>query len=1044
MANLLEHANPEQLAAITHREGPLMIVAGAGTGKTSVITQRIAWLIEQGLAKPEQILALTFTDKAAGEMEERVDLLLPFGYVDLQISTFHAFCEKLLRAYGAEIGLSRDFTLMPELDAWLLARQQVGRFALDHYRPLGNPTKFLRALLAHFSRCKDLGVTPEAYRAFVERRFPSSRGSAGGDAIPSPPDGSRTAPSSARRDEEESERKRLSELANAYAAYQSVLQEHDAVDFGDVMMYALDLLRRRPRVLADVRERYRFVLVDEFQDTNAVQYELVKLIAAPRDNLTVVGDDDQAIYAFRGASLANILRFQTDFPTAEKIVLTRNYRSGQAILDTAHRLIQANNPHRLEAQDERLSKRLVSQREGRGSVEHLPFASLEDEAVGVANRILALKEAHPDAAWSDFCILVRANDAADAFLGPLERAGIPFRFLALSGLYAKRALLDVLAFLRVIDNPFDGPSFYRLLAMPLHGVPADAVARLSHVANRKGKSLGEAAAMGRAAGAVQGEAADRVEGLLAFLARMRAEATRRPIGELYVLVAKESGYLAWLNGRGEREKRDEFNYLQQFYQRVKRFEERHDHPVLRHFLEEFAFERDAGEDGALVHDVEAGPDVVHVMTVHASKGLEFRFVFVVSMVDRRFPSQARAEAIPLPEGLEGDEGSEGVQSSAERRAPSAADPATAHLEEERRLFYVAATRAKEALFLTWAEDYRGTRKRKPSRFLTELGYQISPSSSREAAGDDAILQPDGSGTASSRPPGGGTRDDEQEDHLVIQIPKQFSFTQLVAFASCPLQYEFAHVLKIPVFGKRQMSFGKTMHNTLQHFFERWLERTGARQANLFDAAAAVFPPAPSADADGEAAGRAAPVSLEELEALYAEHWIDDWYPDDAAREEYRAQGLASLRAYYARVKKAPPDVLALEQSFTLKIGDVALKGRIDRIDRCGDGVEIIDYKTGTPKTEADLKKDRGKREQLYLYQLAAGRVLGMKVEKLTFHYLEDDSTVSFLGTPDDLLTLEEDIAERVGRIKRGVFDPTPGYHCRHCDFKDVCEFRAKE
>lgn len=988
MANLLEHANPEQLSAITHREGPLMIVAGAGTGKTSVITQRIAWLIEQGLATPENILALTFTDKAAGEMEERVDLLLPFGYANLQISTFHAFAETVLREWGVEIGLAKDFKLLAELDAWLLTRQHWDRFKLDYYRPMGNPTKYLRGLLSHFSRAKDAAITPAMYRDFVTQKER--------DMPPNP-----TA-------EEQDELVRAKELAGAYETYQAILQENDACDFGDLMVYLLELLRRRPRALNAIRARFTYVLVDEFQDTNQAQYEIVKLVAAPRNNLTIVGDDDQAIYKFRGASIENILRFSADYPTAKKIVLTRNYRSVQPILDRAHGFIQANNPRRLEASDPDLNKKLRSEKEGEGKVEHLHFPSLDDEVDAVAMKILELKELHPDAEWSDFGILVRGNDAANPFLGPLERAGIPYRFMALSGLYTKRVLLDLLAFLRVIDDPFDSPSTYRLLTLPIHGIPVDAIVAASHEAHKKGKSLTDACEMVRAAGGFAPAVADKIGSLLSTLAKLREDAPKMRITEFFLNVAKETGYLHWLNQQKEQQKMEDFRYLQQFYQRLKKFEERQDHPVLRRFLEEFKHERDAGEDGALGQDVEAGPDVVSVMTVHGSKGLEFRFVFVVSLVDRKFPAQARAESIPLPVGLLPTESEEG-------------DP---HLEEERRLFYVAVTRAKEHLYFTSAEDYGGTRKRKPSRFLVELGY-VQEQKKLTKKERDLAKQIEDAG----KPP-----EPVSDEMPVIEVPKAFSFTQLAAFATCPLQYKFAHVYKIPIFGSRSMSFGKTVHNALQQFFQLWIERTVSSPDGSSS------PLSPSLNQGGGAL----PVSLVELESFYRDHWQDDWYRDDKEREEFRQQGLDMLRRYYATLPEAKPDPLFLEQAFTLKVAGVILKGRIDRIDRCGEGVEIIDYKTGSPKTEDDLKKDKTKKEQLYLYQLAARDVLGLDVKKLTFHYLEDGSRVSFLAEPGELLTFQEELADRVERIKRGVLDATPGFHCRFCDFKDICEFRQKE
>lgn len=988
MSDLLANLNDQQVSAVTHRGGPLLIVAGAGTGKTTVVTRRIAWLIEQGLAKPQNILALTFTDKAAGEMEERVDQLLPYGYVELQISTFHAFCEKLLREYAVEIGLSRDFRVVSELDGWLLARRGLDKFALDYYRPLGNPTKYLRGLLTHFSRAKDAAITADLYRAFVENVAGSSdHADDGGDG-----DG-----------------KRIQELANAYHTYQQILLENDAMDFGDLLLYVLKLLKERPRVLAELRRRFTYVLVDEFQDTNGAQYEIVKLIAAPNNNLTVVGDDDQSIYKFRGASLANILQFETDYPSAKRVVLINNYRSVQQILDHAHRFIQANNPRRLEAQG-KLDKRLVSSREDQGVVGHLHLSSLDEETEAVATKIEELKDAHPDASWNDFAILTRSNDAAVPFLAALDRHRIPYQFMALRGLYAKSVILDIVAYLNVLVTPYDSPSFYRVLTHPMRKISPDAVAELSQYANRKGKSLSDACRNAPMLTSLGEDVLIAIQKLNGELDHFRTLIASKKISELFVTVAREAGFVDYLNHLPEREKQESFRYLQQFYARVKRFEEMHDHPVLKNFLEEFAVEREAGEEGALQFDPDAGPEMVRVMTVHASKGLEFRFVFVVSMIDQRFPSVARAEAIPLPEGLV--EGSDG------RRGGGVEDDGGDwHLEEERRLFYVALTRAKEHVYLTSADDYGGARKRKLSRFLTELGF--GKPDGKDASKRDLFVDPQ-LPTTDPQPP------------VVIRLPKQFSFTQLSAFRTCPLQYKFAHILKIPVFGKHMFSFGKTMHNTLHHFFLLWLERTGIKQASLFSTTPSLR----------HSITPSLPVSLDELLVLYNESWQDDWYKDDAQREEYRKRGRDQLRAFYAHLADHPPKPKFLEQDFTLKIGDAVIKGRIDRVDEADggeDGVEIIDYKTGTPKKDGKL--EAADKEQLLLYQMAARDILGLNPVKLTYHYLEDNSQVSFIGDEDDLLGLREKIQDRVNGIRTSKFGPTGGLHCKYCDFADICEYR---
>lgn len=978
---LLTNLNEEQTAAVTHKNGPLMVVAGAGTGKTTVITKRIAWLIEQGMARPENILALTFTEKAAAEMEERVDLLLPYGYVDLQVSTFHSFCERILRDYGVEIGLSREFKLTSELDAWLLARANFERFELDYYRPLGNPTKYLRSLLGHFSRAKDEMVTPDDYLAYAEAEQANL--------------------DTKNSDEEAtSEVNRLTELAKAYHTYQQILLENDSLDFGDLILYTLHLLQKRPRVLKVLREKYKFILVDEFQDTNWAQSKLVKLLAAPDNNLTVVGDDDQSVYAFRGTSLFNILRFENDYPDCARVVLTKNYRSGQKILDRAYEFIQKNNPNRLEGragQDGKpFDKHLISQAALAGHVEHLHYPTLSEETRGVAEKILLLKEKHPDANWNDFGILVRANSAADDFIAAFERYYIPYQFMALRGLYIKPVILDLVALLEVVDNPFQSPSIFRLLSHEIFKLEPHDLSTLNHFAKRKGRMLYEAARQARIIENLSPEAVATVEHLLTLIAKLAEAAKTKRASELVIMAAKESGLMAFLNNLPEAKKQEDFRFLHQFHERVKKFEGRGAEKSLHSFLEEFRHERDAGEEGSLSLDIEAGPDLVKIMTIHGSKGLEFRFVFIVNLVDRKFPTTERKEAIELPDALVKEKVLEG----------------NFHLEEERRLFYVAMTRAKDALFFTSAEDYGGARKRKLSRFLNELGIDKPEIASADAVGP--FLESEIAEVEIKPTP--------------YRLPKQLSFTQLRAFETCPLQYKFAHILEIPVFESWSLSFGKTMHNTLQAFFQLWLERVGAQQTALF-----IKPTKPPKEGE-------LPVAFDELLKLYKEKWLDDWYQNQKQRDEYFKTGQESLKQYFVLLKNNPPKPKSLEQGFTLKIGEVAIKGRIDRIDDVEGGVELIDYKTGVPKSE--LKKED--REQLLIYQMALEEVLRLKPVKLTFHYLSNHSEQSFLGTPEELSELKEKILEEYARMKDTNFTATPGWQCRFCDFKDICEFRSAD
>ncbi|HBL39125.1 TPA: hypothetical protein DDZ10_00405 [Candidatus Uhrbacteria bacterium] len=950
MSDLLADLNDAQREAVTHRGGPLMIVAGAGTGKTTVITRRIAWLIEQGLAKSSEILALTFTEKAAGEMEERVDRLLPMGYLDLSVHTFHAFCERVLREHGMEIGLARDFRILTEIDAWLLARSRFDAFRLDHYRPLGNPTRHLRDLLRHFASLKEEGVWPEDYRTFVEALNPSPEGV--------------------------NENNRLKELARAYATYEAILHEANALDFGGLILYTLKLFKERPVVLETLRRRYRHILVDEFQDTNTSQYELVKLLAEPERNLTVVGDDDQSIYRFRGASIANILVFDEQYPDAKHVVLTTNYRSHQEILDAAYGFIQHNNPARLEVKTG-LLKKLSAQKKTGGFVEHVHYGSLEEEARGVLDAILEARKKDPTLAWKDVGILVRANDHAAPFVELFETRGVPYQFLAMRGLYVKPVVLDMTAWLCIINNPFDSVSVYRVLSHPMWKMETRDLERLSHAAVKQGKSLlGLNLDLIEDLGSSGREIMERIQGIRNELADL---ARRKRAAEMLILAARQSGLVEWVSALPEVQAKDDFALLQQFYVRIRNFEARNDEKSLRSFLEEFAHEREAGETGALDFDMETGPDTIRVMTVHASKGLEFRHVFIVNLVDRRFPSQHRKEAIPVPDEL----------------IPSMASGE--HLEEERRLFYVAMTRAKERLFLTSAEDYGGARKKKFSRFLQELDLQTASETTRAPV---SVFQ---------EAPNQTLVPSHGREAIVLELPKHFSFTQYRAYRACPLQYKFAHLFKIPVMSKDTMSFGKTLHTTLQIFFERWIKE-------------GVLP------------------AEETLYDLYRASWIDEWYLNDEAREAYRNRGRASLAKVYEELKINPPKPLAVEQAFTLKLGSAIIKGQIDRVDEIEGGLHLIDYKAGAPKTLEKLGTEQ--KDQLYIYQLAAEEIWKKPVRRLTYQYLLDNSNVSFLGSENDLAKVRERIKEAVAGIKEGHFDPTPGFHCGTCDFKDICPFRA--
>ncbi|MBI4599691.1 UvrD-helicase domain-containing protein [Candidatus Uhrbacteria bacterium] len=1001
LENLLSDLNEEQKIAVTHGDGPLLIVAGAGTGKTTVITRRIAWLILSGKCKSEEVLALTFTEKAAGEMEERVDRLLPYGYVNLWISTFHSFCQRILERHGLDIGVPNEFKLLDTTASWLLVRKNLDRFNLDYYRPLGNPTKFIHALLQHFSRAKDEGILPEDYMRYAQGLRLSADAEMGSMASVSHSE-SVPDPISIMRAEE---------IANAYHVYQQLLLESGALDFGDLLVYTRELFINRPAILEQYRKQFAYVLVDEFQDTNWIQYEIVKLIAAPKDTITVVGDDDQAVFMFRGASYHNIIQFKHDYPASREVFLTQNYRSCQNILDCAYDFIQLNNPDRLEWQLNKsgtLSKRLRAHHDQAGTIEHIHCTTLDAEHEAVMEKISALKKSDPALAWNDIAILVRANDSAQSFGRAAARVGMPYYIVALKGLYAKPFVVDIFSYCTVVVRPHDSPALWRVLNMPQHSFASSTLIALSHYAHKRAQSLFEACKESDLISGIAQEERSALKGLIGLIEKHSMLARTKPASEVFLTLVRDNGILGYIKDGETGEKRDALKQVDALYKKIREIESGIPDARLNDILEVIAFEQESGEQGTIPKADDASPDAVHIMTCHSAKGLEFRHVFIVNMVERRFPTDQRADAIPLPAALLKESMPQG----------------DAHLEEERRLFYVALTRAKESIWFTSSEDVGGARKKKLSRFLHEMGSGEKGVSEKEKGVRYLFPTKKVPDTFFTVPP-------KTEPDLVLPIPSVYSYSQLAAFQKCPLQYKFSFILKIPVFGKPSLSFGRTLHSTLQRFFQKIHDARSNNQQPLFNTGQAEYT---------DTVGSIPPLDV--LFDIYADAWIDEWYAGRKQKEEYRERGREILKRVHAQILKAPPHPKALEQDFTIKIGTppnhYAMKGRIDRIDALADGtVEIIDYKTGAGK-ESLTGQDK---EQLLYYQIASREVLGEKPSKLTYYYLEDGNKITFLGSDADVATLKEKSAALIERIQKSTFAPTPGWHCKFCDYRDICEYR---
>ena len=965
--------NENQLKAVTHGEGPLMIIAGAGTGKTNVITHRIAWLIEQRHARPSEIVALTFTEKAAAEMSDRLERLVGHHAIEVTTATFHGFAQQLIHRYGLEIGVTPGAPLLTDVELWLLMNREFDRFGfLKYYRPHGNPTKFLRALITHIQRAKDENISVEQYREFAQSAALNT------DRVDGP---------------QSDDAERWNELAESYATYQTIMLEKGLMDFGDLMLYANKLVQTRPSVRARLQQRYKYIVVDEFQDTNMAQYDLVRALLGAEQNITMVGDDDQSIYKFRGASVDNILQFRSHFPTRTEVFLTENYRSQQEILDAAYTMIQHNNPERLETNGE---KKLHAARGSGTRVCAHQFATAVQEARWIAGEIKKMIDA--GCAPPQIAVLARASSHLEETANELQRLGVSYVIAQTDGLLRTRVVIDLLSLLRAALDRTNSSAWYQITISRISNIPtSDLVETVAH-AKRKNITLARAVLFEFAPElSAEGKAA-----LFELARKLKLDPdflrTNKASAIVYQLLEQSGYFKALLNeiNSGSTIAMTDMTLVNQFLEFVAEWEARHPQATPFEFLADCDRLLELGEEGQQALDTSV-IDAVQLLTVHSSKGLEFDRVFVVSMIEGRFPGTERADGIELPEALVREQ----------------QHPEDHHTQEERRLAYVAFTRAKSELFVTCAEKYSSSenaRVRKPSRFIAEAGCSIAPIVTADVHHD---------------------ADTPQAEHAPLSIAAEkknsFSFTQLQSFEKCPYQYWFAHVLKLPTRTKWTMQFGRSLHGALQEWYELLRESASAQQGSLFDLA-------PREDHTDTPA-------VDTLVDLLRRSWISDGYPSRPFEEKKMSEAEGMLRQYYKQHAGHWTMPSFIEQRFRVVIGGEVLTGSIDRMDILPSGeIEIIDYKTGTPKSSDDLKFDD--KEQLLIYQLAAQRQFSLTPTLLSYYYLQNNEKASFVAQEKDLQKIEDFVGETVAAIRTSSFAAKPSPHvCGNCDFKEICPYR---
>jgi DNA helicase-2/ATP-dependent DNA helicase PcrA len=1070
MSRVTAGLNEAQLEAVTHPGGPLLVLAGAGTGKTRVITRRIAWLSSQGIP-PERVLALTFSTKAAEEMRGRAEELLDGPYEELCCSTFHAFCARLLEDESPTAGLDPFLHPITPADRLALLVDRVDELSLRHHVAWGNPTAVLAKLIDKIDRLKDEMVSASDYGGWAE-----------------------SLAESAYDEEQQRQSEREVEFARFYADHDRMVAEAGGLDFGELILRAFRLLDQHPTVRARIADRFQAVLVDEYQDTNFAQGELLRLLVGEHRNVLVVGDDDQSIYRFRGASRKNIADFQAAYPDAKVIRLETNYRSVQPILDAAHAVVSPN--------EERLPKRLRAAGDERSEQPAVRFWRCENEraqAQAIAAEVESLIATGTDP--GEIAILARSvRGEGKVVASALEERGIPFTIVGGAGFFERAEIRDLLAWLRLLLDPNNARAVFRaLIRPPIELSPVD-LARSMQIARRGKLDVVTALGAAREAAGLGPDALDRIDGFLRlYRSAARAFDEMRPdpfVNRLTERIGLRKQQLFV----GERESLERLMNIAKFADLASRWARRRPGGTARDFAAYIVGAAEAGlrEEEASVPGESA---TVQVMTVHGAKGLEFDHVYVIGLQQNRWPGPRRAAQEPVPDAL--------------LKESLPANTREAHVAEMRRLLHVAMTRARERLMLAWPEVTTGGPeqvRQKPSPFyeearaeleageeeqveqllgidegllvefrsrrdevlggLTQIGSKIGEmrldahldaarAISRylellklaalveRPAGQDLGLAINELNELLTR----GVSPEQREFFLASDLDQRLlhgegerlrrrdliaagselslesfiprrgegvmlSATDIETYKVCPLRYKYARVYSIPREQTLQQRFGILVHQVL----ERYHSLLANEEAT---------------NGDG---GDQEPGS-ERLLSLFDLGWQRSGLGDTDEERRLHERAVAALGRYHEDFRAQQSTPVWFERSFSFRIGEHLLRGRVDRVDRHLDGsFELIDYKTGKARTPGQLKDD----VQLSLYQIGAKESWKLDASRQSYYYVLDNQQVPIEPTQEAIENVQETALEVAEGIRGQHFEPRPSFAaCSTCDFQLICPAAEK-
>lgn len=1013
--------NPEQRKAIEHEGGPLLVVAGPGSGKTHVIIERVIHLVAKGL-KPSEILCLTFSEKAAEEMKHRLEKVMDVA--EMSISTFHSFAKEVLEDNVLDSGIGTSSGVMKRSATLVWGLKNIDSFGLEHLEVGNNAVDLIESVIDGIGNFKNELISPQQLEQYVKGKLVKELS-----------------------DEERDFVLKLSDLCKVYYKYQEFQRSKAVIDFDDMVVQAVELFKRKPNVLARYKKKFKHVLVDEFQDNNYAQLELVKLIGKA-GNVTVVGDDDQSIYRFQGAYLTNFQDFKDHFPDTTVAVLNQNYRSTKNVVRVASQL--------LSGVPNRQAKELFSDNEDGDKVAAVGCSTEAAEVEFVVGRIRELlgkplkrrDGTESPVTYKDFVILSRKKFEGRKFSKVLKAYGIPSVYVGEANIFAAPIIRDLMAYLKIASSPTTaGIEIVRL--MKSQGITEQNIARINHAARKKARedptdmdfvfeTLSECDKL-------QVTQKDECKELAEQIRKICELETKATISEFVhkVMMSVSDLYKRTVQSDTPENRRDRL-LLNELYKIALEYESLNPHGGLDDFIKylnlmgQFDIELTEGQE----------EEAVQVTTIHQSKGKEFPVVFVVDVAANKLPLRYQAKEFYVPNDL-----SKGVKIDEDEKE--------LHVQEERRLFYVAMTRAQNMLFVTYAKKYgQNVRETKPSKFLEEINFAANPGiECAEYKGSQAaeVMQAEErldrireelqlkavrainqlqlktavqriielarvghfekNGRTEGFDPSEILKVENNDGNLDAELTGRkvplfnrdelhLSATAVKTYMECPLKFKFSNILKVPEPPRKYFEMGTAVHAVAEHLTEMQKEGTQPTEELAFE--------------------------------LLSKEWSSNAFQSETEERQSKEKAKGMIRTYLSWLAANPNAPVAVEQPFQIEICGVPFNGFIDRIEQTPDGeFEVVDFKTGgVYENSRSIKED----PQMNVYALGVQKLYGKLPKKASLFYVREDEIVPYEVSQSQVSKVKTVIEVVTNAILEERFDATPSFKaCRSCPYWDICD-----